>query len=131
MKKDRARTAPMKKQGNEDLLETASQVMEDIRRAYRIYRKKRPIIEFAVDENLIYAFPYAGYYDHLSERSQKLLEREYQEAQANRQIVVFVKDNRTRRLISFSIDENPEDVRCKGQQGRLRGGRSVRPRAKE
>lgn len=121
----------MKKQGNEDLLETALQVMEDIRRAYRIYRKKRPIIEFAVDENLIYAYPYAGYHAQLSERSQKLLEREYQEAQANRQIVVFVKDNRTRRLISFSIDENPEDVRCKDQPGRLRGGRSVRPRAKE
>ena len=121
----------MRKQRNEDLLDAASQAMEDIRRAYGIYRKKRPIIEYSVDENLIYAYPYAGYYDHLSERSQELLEREYQEAQADRQIVGFVKDNRTRRLISFSIDENPEDVRCKDQQVRSRGGRSVRPRAKE
>jgi len=121
----------MRKQRNEDLLETASQVMDDIRRAYRIHRKNRPIIEFAVDENLIYAYPYAGYHDHLSMRSQKLLEREYQEAQANRQIVVFVKHNRTKRLISFSIDENPEDVRRKDQPGQLRGGRSVRPHGKE
>jgi hypothetical protein len=130
MKKDRARTAPMRKQRNEDLLETASQAMDDIRLTYGIHRKERPISEFAVDENLIYAYPYGGYHDHLSKRSQKLLEREYQEAQANRQIVVFIKDNRTRRLISFSTDENPEDVQCKDQPG-LRGGRSVRPRAKE
>jgi hypothetical protein len=57
MKKDRARIATMRKQRSEDLLETARQAMEDIRRAYRIYRKKRPIIESAVDENLIYAYP--------------------------------------------------------------------------
>jgi hypothetical protein len=40
-----------------------------------------------------------------SERSQKMLEKEYQEAVAHNQIVVFVKDNDREQMISFSVDE--------------------------
>jgi hypothetical protein len=32
------------------------------------------------------------------------LEKQYEEAQAENKIVVFVKDNVTRRLMSFSLD---------------------------
>ena len=41
----------------------------------------------------------------LSERSQKMLEREYQEAVAHHKMIVFVKDDDRRKMISFSVDE--------------------------
>jgi hypothetical protein len=41
----------------------------------------------------------------LSERSQKMLEKEYTEAVAQQKIVVFVKDNDREKMISFSVDE--------------------------
>jgi hypothetical protein len=112
----------MRKQRNEDLVQAAWQIQDQIRRAYRLHQENRPVMEFDVVERRIYAYPYAGYRDGLSERSKKLLDREYKDARANRQIVVFVKDSETRRLISFSIDEDFEG----GQQRDGPRGRSSR-----
>ena len=41
----------------------------------------------------------------MSERSQKILEKEYEEAFSHNKIVVFVKDNDREQMISFSVDE--------------------------
>jgi hypothetical protein len=84
--------APMRKQRNEDLVQAAFEVQDDIRRAYGLHRDHRPIIEFDVVEHRIYAWPYAGYRNCLSERSRALLDKEYRDAETNRQIVVYVKD---------------------------------------
>jgi hypothetical protein len=40
----------------------------------------------------------------LSERSQRSLQEQYEEAIRQNQIVVFVRDNDKRRLVSFSLD---------------------------
>jgi len=98
----------MKKQRNDDLVQAAFEIQDQIRRAYRLHREHRPIMEFDLVEDRIYAYPYAGYRATLSERSKKLLDEEYRDARANHQIVVFVKDSGTRRLISFSINEQSE-----------------------
>ena len=81
----------------------AMELQESIRGAYRLHEEHRPVMLFNVEEQRLYANPYQGYKETLSERSQAMLERQYQEAQ-QRQIVVFVRDNETRRLISLSID---------------------------
>jgi hypothetical protein len=41
----------------------------------------------------------------LNERSQAILERQYQEAVAENKIVVFMRDNASRRLTSMVLDE--------------------------
>ena len=105
----------LRKEGNEDLVQAAFEIQDQIRRAYRLHREHRPIIQFDLVERRIYAYPYAGYRSCLSERSKELLDKEYRDAEANRQIVVFVKDSRTRRLISFSIDEEFEGRRRKSR----------------
>jgi hypothetical protein len=105
---------------NEDLVQAAFEIQDQIRRAYRLHREHRPIIEFDRVEHRISAYPYAGYRHGLSERSRKLLDEEYRNAEANRQIVVYVKDSGTRRLISFSIDE--ELVRRKAAEEPAAGG---------
>ena len=73
-----------------------------------------PVIEFDLVEDRIYACPYAGYRSTLSEKSKALLDGEYRDAKDSHQIVVFVKDTGTRRLISFSIDEDSEE---RGERG--------------
>ena len=105
----------MRKQWHEDLVQAAFEVQDDIRRAYGLHRDHRPIIEFDVVEHRIYAWSNAGYRNCLSERSRELLDKEYRDAETNRQIVVYVKDSGTRRLISFSIDEDFEGRRRKGR----------------
>jgi hypothetical protein len=52
----------------------------------------------------IYAYPYKEFKAELSPRSQAMLEAEYERAIAQEKIVVFVRDNETRRFVSMSFD---------------------------
>ena len=89
---------------NDDLVQAALESQESIRRAYRLHEEHRPVMLFHLQEHRIYAYPYDGYKDTLSERSQGMLEKQYKEAQTENKIVVFVRDEATRRLASFLLD---------------------------
>ena len=52
----------------------------------------------------IYAYPYREFKDELNERSQAMLEDQYERAVAEDKIVVFVRDNETRRFVSMTFD---------------------------
>jgi hypothetical protein len=71
---------------------------------YRRFEDKRPVMLFDIQEQRIYAYPYAEFCKDLSERSQQALKEQYEEAVRDNQIVVFVRDNERRRLVSFSLD---------------------------
>ncbi len=75
---------------------------------YKKFAKKKPVMLLELPELLIYAYPYWEFKDSLTPKSQKMLEKEYKEALAHKQFVIFVKDNLRQKLISFSVDE-PED----------------------
>ncbi len=53
----------------------------------------------------IYAYPDEGFKGDLSPRSQAMLESQYERALAEGKIVVFVRDDETRRLVSMAFDE--------------------------
>ena len=89
---------------NDDLVEAALEIQEDIRRAYRLHEEHRPVMLFHIQEDRVYAYPYLDYRGTLSERSQAMLEKQYEEAQKENKIVLFVRDEATRRLASFSLD---------------------------
>ena len=89
---------------NDDLVDMAMEIQESIRAAYRQHEEHRPVMLFDVQEERIYAYPCLDYKKTLSERSQAMLKDQYEEAQRYEQIVVFVRDNATRRLVSFTID---------------------------
>lgn len=59
---------------------------------------------FDVQEERIYAYPYAEFGNDLNEKSQKSLKDQYEEAGRENKMVVFVRDNVRRRLVSFSLD---------------------------
>ena len=88
----------------EQLLAAADERAGDILMFYRRFADKKPVMLLELPSQRIYAYPYLAFKNTLSERSQKMLEKEYQEALAHNQIVVFVKDNDRRKMISFSVD---------------------------
>ena len=86
------------------LLAAADERAADILMFYQKFAEKKPVMLLEMPSQRIYAYPYLEFKNALSERSQKMLEKEYQEALAHNQIVVFVKDNDRRKMISFSVD---------------------------
>ena len=75
-----------------------------ILRAYMDFEEKKPVILFDIQEAKIYAYPYHDFKADLSPRSQALLEQEYNEALTEGKIVVFVRDNRKRKLVSYTLE---------------------------
>lgn len=70
---------------------------------YEQYADKKPVMLFDMQEQRIYALPYRAYRAELSERSQASLTRQYERAIARREVVVFVRDNDKKKLVSFSV----------------------------
>ena len=87
------------------LLAAADVRAGDILMVFRRFADKKPVMLLELPSQRIYAYPYLDFKNTLSERSQKMLEQEYQEALTHNKIVVFVKDNDRRKMISFSVDE--------------------------
>jgi hypothetical protein len=86
------------------LLDAASEQWPNIRMMYRRFEDKKPVMLFDIQEQRIYAYPYAAFMRDLSKRSQRLLKEQYEKAVHENQMVVFVRDNERRRLVSFSLD---------------------------
>ena len=76
---------------------------DKIVKLYRMFQDKRPIIVYDVQEHIAYAYPYQDYKAELSERSQMKLEKQYKEAIDENKIVVFVRDNDKRKLVSYWV----------------------------
>ena len=74
---------------------------------YEKFKDKKPVMELSLPSQKIYAYPYSEYLKTLSERSQEMLKKEYNEAIKNNKMVVFVRDNEEGVLksSSFPIEE--------------------------
>ena len=66
--------------------------MQDILTIYEAYRDKKPVMLFDIQEQRIYVYPYLEFKNDLSERSQRLLQDQYEQAMTDDKIVVFVRD---------------------------------------
>lgn len=62
---------------------------------------------YDLQEERIYAYPYAEFSAGSSERLQQLLKEQYEDALSRNQFVLFVRDNKASRLISYSMDNEP------------------------
>jgi len=77
---------------------------DHIQRAYRIFEDKKPVMLFDVQEQLLHAHLYEEFRHDINERSRAILREQYEQAQKKNQIVLFVRDNERRKLVSFSLD---------------------------
>jgi len=75
----------------------------NIRGLYMMYERKKPIILYDIQEDKIYAYPYKEFKAELSKKSQVSLERDYKAACTTGRMVVFVRDNRERKLVSYTL----------------------------
>ena len=88
-------------------LDIAYEQLDNIFMIYRRFEDKRPVMLYDIQEQRIYAYPYEDFKNEMAEKSQSILKEQYQEALKRNQIVVFIWDNDSRRLVSYSFD-NPE-----------------------
>jgi len=78
-------------------------LVQDITYCYEQYREKKPVLLFDMQENRLYVYPYLKFKNDLSERSQCLLQDQYEQAMTDDKIVVFVRDNDDKKLVSYSV----------------------------
>ena len=78
----------------------------NIRGLYMAYGSKNPIMLYDIHENKIYAYPYKEFKAELSERSQASLEIDYKSTSISGGMIVFVRDNIERKMVSYvmSVD---------------------------
>src|SRR3954464_10265303 len=93
-----------KRSSNGDLVEAAEDVLPQILMLYKLFEDKRPLLLFDLQSQQILASPYEEYKATLSERSQAMLTAQYDEAMVENKVVVFVRDDETRRLTSMSFE---------------------------
>lgn len=90
---------------NDDLVDAAESFLPQIRMFHRRFEDKRPVMLLELPSLRIYAYPYREFKADLSARSQAMLEDQYERAIAEDRIVVFVRDDETRRLVSMTIEK--------------------------
>ncbi len=71
---------------------------------YKRFEAKKPVMLLDIQEQKIYAYPYNDFKSELSKRSQIQLEEQYEAAILNNEMVVFVRDNEKRDLVSYSLE---------------------------
>ncbi len=91
-------------ESRDELLDAALDQYGNIVMMYEMFKDKRPIMLFDIQEQRIYAYPYKEFRDEMNERSQHILKQQYEQAQVDGQIVVFVRDNVKQKFRSFSLD---------------------------
>jgi hypothetical protein len=89
---------------NDDLIEAAQFFLPQILMFYKRFARKRPVMLLELPRQRIYAYPYREFKDDLSERSQAMLEEQYEQAVAEDKIVVFVRDDETLRFVSMTFE---------------------------
>lgn len=97
-------------------LDIAYEQLDNIFMIYRRFEDKRPVMLYDVQEQRIYAYPYEDYKNDMSEKSRSILKEQYEKALMRNQIVVFIRDNDRRRLISYSFDNLEPKPRIKSKQ---------------
>jgi hypothetical protein len=82
-------------------LEAIQEQWPNIRGLYSIYDSERPIILYDIQEKKIYAYPYKDFRAELSKKSQASLKQDYESASTHGSMIVFVRDNIRRKLVSY------------------------------
>ena len=92
------------------LLDAALEHWDMILSAYKLYEEHKPVVLFDIQEQRIYLYPYKDFKEEMNPGNQASLQDQYERAMATSKIVVFVRDNVNRRLVSYSLDYEREDA---------------------
>jgi hypothetical protein len=105
------------------LLDAARKHWDQIHRLYETFEALKPIILLDIQEQRLYFYPYNEFKEGLKTDDQNSFHDLYERATATNQIVVFVRDNVERRLVSFSFDyEGGDAARSRARRKRAKTG---------
>lgn len=90
---------------NDVYLDEAWKHLEGIIMLYRQFEDKNPVMLLDIQEHRVYAYPYNELKRTLSKRSQELLKTQYEDAIANDNFVIFVRDNENKELRSYTFSK--------------------------
>jgi hypothetical protein len=90
-------------QMSDPYFEAIQEQWSSIRALYKTYAIKKPIILYDIQERKIYAYPYKEFKAEMSDKSQASLERQYESASLHGSMVVFVRDDTERKLVSYTM----------------------------
>ena len=76
---------------------------------YKRFEAKKPVMLLDLQEQKIYAYPYNDFKSELSKKSQIQLEEQYEAAILDNEMVVFVRDNEKKELVSYSLEYREND----------------------
>jgi hypothetical protein len=71
---------------------------------YDVFRDKKPIVEYDVNNKKIYTYPANDYIGGLTARTRNETKKKYEEACKNNQFMLFIKDKRNKKLRSYIFD---------------------------
>jgi len=94
---------PKKSIPHDPYWDVVQSLMQNILTIYEQYREKKPVMLFDMQEHRIYVYPYLEFKNDLNERSQHSLQEQYEQAMTDDKIVVFVRDNDERKLVSYTV----------------------------
>ena len=89
---------------DDPLFDALSEVWKYVVKGYLQYEDRKPVMLFDIEEQRIYACPYEGFKAEMSAKNQAALADQYERAIAAGKMVVYVRDNKARRLVSYSMD---------------------------
>jgi hypothetical protein len=92
------------------LLDAAWEHWDLILNAYRLHEEHKPVVLFDLQEQRIYVYPYEDFKGDMNPRNQASLQGQYEQALDANKVVVFVRDNVKRRLVSYSLDYEKADA---------------------
>lgn len=86
------------------MLAPVAEHWEKIVAGYRQFEDKRPIVLYDIQEERVYLYPYENFKNDMSPISQESLAEQYELAGKSGQMVMFVRDNETQKLVSYILD---------------------------
>ena len=96
---------PDTKETDDPLFDAMAEHWEHVVAGYKQFEDKRPVMLYDIQENRIYAYHYEDFKNDMSPaKSQASLAEQYELASQAGTMVVFVRDNEARRLVSYSMD---------------------------
>lgn len=92
---------------SEKYLDIIDEQWSNILKLYKEFEDKKPIMLYDMQKQRISAYPYESFKADLNKKSQTLLEKQYKDALLENKVVVFVRDNVQKTLVSslYNLDK--------------------------
>jgi hypothetical protein len=85
-------------------LEMIQEHWPNILKLYEVFERYKPVMLYDIQEQRVYAYTYKESRADLSVRSRASLKDQYEAASAQGSMVIFVRDNLKRKLVSYTMD---------------------------